>query len=206
MTRRVLASAALALVLAAGTLSAKAKFISTYKAPGLAPQNFGGQTVVALVITDDLSLRMSTEEAISQQLTKHGVKGLAAYRVIPTPELKDPVKAKGWFEKAGANGVVVMRLVDITKEAAAPPVMWQSPPYASFWDYYPYSWGSTIIIINAPDDTKVMVETTVYDLVHDRLLWSGTSESTNPKGARGLVQDIVDVTADEMRKQGLTKK
>ena len=161
---------------------------------------------MALVISDDMSLRMSTEEAMSQELTRRGVKGVAAYRVIPTPELKDPQKAKGWFEKAGARGVVVMRLVDIRKEGNKAPVVWNSYPYNSFWDYYPYSWSSTIVIINAPDDTKVTVETVVYDLAHNHLLWSGTSESSNPKGARSLVEGIIDSTAEEMKSQGLIAK
>jgi hypothetical protein len=206
MTRRLMTTTVVALAIAAGVMGADTKFLSTYRAPGLPPQNFNGQTVVALIITDDMSLRMSTEEAMSQQLTKHGVKGLAAYRVIPAPELKDPQKAKGWIQKAGATGVVVMRLVDIKQESAAPPVVWNTYPYNSFWDYYPYGWNSQIIIINAPDDTKVTVETVIYDLSKDRLLWSGTSESTNPKGARSLVQGIVDATADEMKKQGLVVK
>jgi hypothetical protein len=206
MTRRQVMTAALTIVLAAGAVSANTKFLSTWKAPGLPPQSFGGQTVVALVISDDMSLRMSTEEAMSQELTRRGVKGVAAYRVIPTPELKDPQKAKGWFEKAGARGVVVMRLIDIRKEQDKAPVVWNSYPYNSFWDYYPYSWSSTIIIVNAPDDTKVTVETVVYDLAHNRLLWSGTSESSNPKGARSLVEGIIDSTAEEMKKEGLIAK
>ncbi len=206
MARQLIVTAAVTLVLGIAAAGASTKFLSTYRAPGLPPQNFSGQTVVALVVSDDMSLRMSTEEAMSQQLAKHGVKGIAAYRVIPTPELKDPQKAKGWIQKAGARGVVVMRLVDIKKESAAPPVVWDSYPYNSFWNYYPYSWSSTIVIINAPDDTKVTVETVIYDLAKDHLLWSGTSESTNPKGARSLVEGIVDATADEMKKQGLVVK
>ena len=46
----------------------------------------------------------------------------------------------------------------------------------------------------------------VYELAGDRLVWAATSESSNAKSVRALIEDIVDVTADEMRKRGLTRR
>jgi hypothetical protein len=56
------------------------------------------------------------------------------------------------------------------------------------------------------NDTRIAIETLVYDLAGDRLIWAATSESSNPNSVRALVEDIVDVTADEMRKRGLTRR
>jgi hypothetical protein len=60
-----------------------------------APQ-FRRPDVAALAISDDMSLRVSAEEALAEQLSKRGLRGLAAYRVVPREELREPRRAKGW--------------------------------------------------------------------------------------------------------------
>jgi hypothetical protein len=52
----------------------------------------------------------------------------------------------------------------------------------------------------------VVVETLIFDVATSKLLWAGTSESSNPKGAQALVKDIVDAAADRMRKDGLIRQ
>lgn len=64
------AAAALAgAVLTVAVASAEVKFTSTWAAPDAASVNFKGKKVAALVISDDLSLRMSAEEYSPLQKT-----------------------------------------------------------------------------------------------------------------------------------------
>jgi hypothetical protein len=189
------------------TVSGKAKFTSTWKAPGNADVSYQGKKVVGLVVSDDLDLRMSAEEALARQLTARGVEGIAAYRLIPREEIRDKDRAKSWFERTGAAGVVVMRLVDLSREKIPSVMVWQSGTYyGSLWTYYPYAWGSVIEIGPGRTDVNVVVETLVFDVAGARLLWAGTSTSSNPAGAQALVKDLVDAAAEQMRKEGLIKK
>jgi hypothetical protein len=198
--------AAVVLLLAGAAAGAGAKLINIWAAPGVQNLTFANQKVIGLVISDDESLRMSGEEALASELTERGMRGDAAYRVIPREELRDPQKAKGWFERTGATGVVALRLVDVNKEVSQPEVIWTSATYSSFWNYYPYGWGNTFTIVPGRNDTKIKIETLVYDLSGDKLIWAATSETTNPKSVRAAVKDIVQATADEMKKRGLTKR
>ena len=68
------------------------------------PVTFKGQKVAALVISDDMSLRQSAEEALSRELTARGINGVGAYRIIPNEELKDVERAKTWFERGKVTG------------------------------------------------------------------------------------------------------
>jgi len=198
--------AALVLLLSIGEAGARAKLINIWTAPGVQNLTFANQKVVGLVISDDQSLRMSGEEALASELSARGIRGEAAYRVVPREELRDAQKAKGWFERAGVNGVVAMRLVDVTKEVTEPGVIWTSATYASFWNYYPYGWGNTLTIVPGRNETRIRIETLVYDLGGNKLIWAATSENTNPKNAREVVKEIVEATADEMKKRGLAKR
>ena len=47
------------------------------------------------------------------------------------------------------------------------------------------------------------IETLVYDMQADKLVWAGRSESTNPSRVDSLIKELVAAAADEMKKQGL---
>ena len=197
------------LVLAAlfvGAVAAKAKFTSTWKAPGAQGVSFAGKKVVGLIVHDDMNLRMSAEEALARELTNRGLQGVAAYKLIPKEEIRDPKLVKAWFERSGAAGVVMMRLIDLTKEKIPSTVVWQSATYYDLWSYYPYSWGAVYEIVPARTEIKFIVETIIFDVAAGHMVWAGTSESTNPKGAQALVKDIVEAAGAEMKKDGLVRK
>jgi hypothetical protein len=188
-------------------LETKAKFTSTWKAPGAAAMSYAGQKVVGLIVSDDLSLRMSAEEALARELTARGVAGVAAYRVIPGEEIRNPENAKRWFEKAGAAGVVIMRVVDLSKEKIPTAVVWAGASYyGSLWDYYPYAWGSAVAIGPGRTETKVLVETLIFDIASNKLVWAGTSETVDPKDAQATVKGIVTSATEQMKKDGLIRK
>jgi hypothetical protein len=189
-----------------GAVAAKARFTSTWKAPGAQGVSFAGKKVVGLIVHDDMNLRMSAEEALARELTNRGLQGVAAYRLIPKEEIKDPKLVKAWFDRAGAAGVVMMRLIDLTKEKIPSQVVWQSATYYDLWSYYPYSWGAVYEIVPARTEIKFIVETTIFDVAAGRMVWAGTSESTNPKGVQTLVKDIVEAAGAEMKKDGLVSK
>jgi hypothetical protein len=191
-------------VLTAG-LAADTKFTSTWAAPEARGVHFGGKKVAALVMSNDESLRVSGEEGLVRELAARGLNVVAAYRLIPKEELKDPAKARGWFERTGVQGVVVMRPVSRdTRKTYVPGTTWTAPYYGSLWGYYGYGWGAMYDPGYVRQDTVVEVETLIFSVPMDKLLWAGSSETKNPKDLRKLLEDLVKEAAKEMRKQGLT--
>ena len=55
-------------------------------------------------------------------------------------------------------------------------------------------------------DTEVTIETLIYSLNQDKLLWAGTSRTSNPDGLQGLITDVADAVASQVAKQGLTAR
>ena len=54
-------------------------------------------------------------------------------------------------------------------------------------------------------DTIVNVETLVYDMKSDKLVWADRSQSTNPSRVDSLIKELVAAAAAEMKKQGLIR-
>ena len=156
---------------------------------------------------DDLS-RRDAEHTLAGELTARGMQGIAAYMVVPADELRNRDAAKARMEKAEIAAVVVMREVgqsnDLSETAATYYVTHSFSGYDTFWGSYT-TWSGVYDPGYVSMDRIITVETLVYDLRRDKLVWAGMSESTNPKNLVKLLEDLVATTAKEMQKQGLVR-
>jgi hypothetical protein len=198
--RRARSFVALLVAWSATTVIAAPKFVNVWKSPEITRLNFAGKKVAALVITDSQSLQMSGEEALARELTARGVNGTATYRIVPREELKSAETAKGWFERAKVEGVVALRPVGRQTDRENSPVVWASGYYQSFWGYYGYGWSNVTVIQRSKETTTVIVETLVYDLSRDQLVWAATSETRDPGTLQDFVKDLVNAAVREMQK------
>jgi hypothetical protein len=102
-----------------------------------------------------------------------------------------------------------MRAVGTEKEISSSPggYYWGAPYYGSFWGtgYYGYGWGAVYDPGYIRTDTIVKVETLIYDMKTDKLVWAGLSQSTNPDRVDTLIKELVAAAAAEMKKQGLIR-
>jgi hypothetical protein len=186
-------------------LSAAVSFLSTFKSLDAGAANFGGKKVAALVISNDLALRMSGEEAMVRELNARGMQAVATYRIVPKEELTRAESAKPWFEKYGVEGVVVIRPVSRETRTAYTSGTWMSPNYSTFWSYYGYGWGSVYIPGSAQRETAVVVESTIHSVSRNQLLWAAVTESTNPRDMQAFIEELAKETVKEMQKQGLAR-
>jgi hypothetical protein len=200
MATLVMASAAMI------TVSAAITFTATFKSIDAGRVSFFGKKVAALVMSNDESLRVSGEEALVRELNVRGIQGVATYRIAPKEELRQPETAKPWFDKANIEGVVVVRPVSAETRQAYTPATWVGTNYGTFWGYYGYGWGAVYVPGSTHRETVVVVETTVYSLTLNQLVWATVTESKDPDDLRGFVQELVKESVKEMQKQGLAKK
>ena len=194
---------ALAVTVAYGLAVSAASFQSVWKSPEVTEVNYAGKKVAALIVSDDMNLRMSAEEALARELTALGANGVAAYRLIPAEELRNEGQAKGWFERASVDAVIVMRLVSNRQELTYTPAYWTTSYYGSLWGYYGYAWQSIGTSGYLDLDRIFTVETLIYRVSNGHLLWASMSEKTDPKDLQQLVHKLVGDITKEMRKDGL---
>lgn len=184
---------------------ASTKFKSTWKAPDAGTLSFKGKKVLALCITPREDSRKGAEGALAYELNARGVAGVPAYTVIPAAEIKDKEAVKARIQAAGFAGAVVMRAVGGQQEIGSSPAAYWGGYYESFSGYYGYGWGAVADPGYVRIDTFVSVETLIYDVQRDKLVWAAISESKNPQSAETLVRDLAAVAAQELKKQGLAR-
>ena len=204
--KRVLMTTLPATVMAFAALSAASDFKSVWKSPDAAHVSFAGKKVAALVITQDDSLRVSGEESLVGELTARGLQAVATYRIAPTEELQSAERARGWFDKAGVEGVIALRPVSSDTRISYNDSLWLSPSYHTFWGYYGYGYSSAVVIGSVDRDTVITVETLIFSVARNQLLWAAVSETRNPKTLQRFVADLVKESVKELHKQGLARK
>ena len=185
---------------------AKVRFLSTFKSMDAGSVVFVGKKVAAAVITDDDSLRMSGEEALVRELTSRGLESVATYRIAPKEELRKAETAKVWFERAGVEGVVVLKPLAAGQRTAYTSGTWVSPYYSTLWGYWGSAWGSVYIPGSARRETVVTVESIIYSVSKNELLWAAVTETSDPENLQQFVEELVKESVKQLHEQGLARR
>ena len=187
------------------TACASSAFVSSWRAPEASPLQVGGSKVAAVVMMEQVSSRRAAEDALARELTARGAEGVPMYTIFPDEGPSDEPAARAALERQGFAGVVVLRPIDTQQEVVTTP-MYAGPYYSMYWGgYYRYGWGMPwgIGVAEIRTDTIVSVETLVYSLRQNMLVWGGQSTTTNPSSVDRLVHDTARKVARELERQGL---
>jgi hypothetical protein len=193
---------------AAMVACASTTYQTSWRAPGAEPLNFKGKKVAALIISKEEAVRYGAEDALAREITARGAVGVPAYSIVPKEVIQDKEKAKEFLQKADVVGVVAMRVVGKDKEiSSSPATYWGAPYYSSFWGpgYWGWGWGAVYDPGYLRTDTIVSVETLVYSLPQDKLVWAGRSETTNPSKVAPFIKELTAKAAAELKKQKLIR-
>jgi hypothetical protein len=185
----------LALAACAGT-----KIVDSWRNPKAGPIQF--KKVVVFFFSDDQTVRRAAEDELVRQIKN--IKAVTAYTLIPEAEFKDLDKIEGRLKDRGFDGAVIMRLLGVDKEVTWVPGAYPGH-YHSFHGYYRHTYPMVYDPGYLRTDQIVRVETNVYSLADDQLVWSGISETFNPKNSVDLVDDVARSVAKDLRAKYLIK-
>ncbi len=158
-----------------------------------------------MVMAKNEGSRLAAEDILARELSARGAIGVPLYELLPDADPKNESAVRAALEAAGVAGVVVMRPVGSQTKVSSTPTAYRSPRYSGLWGgYYGYGWnspyhGGTEI----RTDTIVHIETLVYSLEQNKLVWGGQSKTTNPSTVDGLVKDTAKKVAKELQRLGL---
>lgn len=160
--------------------------------------------IAAVAIEKDTVRRKILEDAMIGALVKGGKNAVASYTILSEAELKDRDGAKQKLSTAGIDGIVMMRITSVDQQTTyVPGSAGYAPYYGSPWGYYGY-WGAAVWDPGyIRTDQNVRVETVVYSLKVDQMVWAGLSGTLNPDDARALVASVGEAVVEDMRKNGL---
>lgn len=112
------------------------------------------------------------------------------------------------IKKDGFDGVITMRLLDVDKERSYTPGIISSYPsyYQTFSGFYyrnlPYYANSGYYFTIK----TFTVETNVYSIKENKIIWTGLTETTNPEGVDKMTSEISKLIYKTMLKEGFVSE
>jgi hypothetical protein len=198
--RRIVTFAAALALGATASASAGTKLVSSFREPSAGPLKFS--KVLVLVIAPHES-QMQFGEAVLTNLMKR-TRGVSAHAVMPGDDARDEQKMRAFVAKEGFDGAVTMRLLAAGQETTAQAGIY-APSYTGFWSYYSYAWPLVTDIGYVHTERLFHMETQIYSVKDDKLVWGAITKTTNPKNARELVEQVAKTVGDALRKQQLVE-
>jgi len=180
------------------------KLEKTWMEPGASVSSSAPNKALVIAMVKDETSRRVIEDHLVKRASGTGV---ASYTILSTDMLK--AASDEALKKVLTDGkfthVILMRLADVEKETSYVPGTTTSF-YGGYGRYYGYGAGMYSSPGYYTTDKNYFVETTVYSINPDKLLWTGTTKTVNPSKVEKTVNDIADVVAEKMKKDGFLKK
>ncbi len=182
-------------------------FQSTWKSPDAQPLQLRDRKVAAVFVSRDPLLRRLAEDAMAKEITARGAVGVAAYTFLSDSEIRDREAAQNKAATLGFAAAAVMRVVGSeTQYRHEPPpvVIWAHPPYRRFWrDYWGWGWGTVWAPGYLREERIVKVETLIYSLEDDQLVWAGVSRTFEPLRIESFIAELAVAVSEQLARDGL---
>lgn len=179
------------------------EIVKTWQEPTAAIQAQSAEKTLAMALVKDESSRRVIEDELVKRI---GTNAVASYTFI-TPEMLKEASADKLSDKLKKDSykyILLMRLADVEKETSYVHGT-TTGFYGGYGRYYGYGAGLYTTPGYYTTDKNYFVETTVYSIEPDKLLWTGTTKTVNPAKIDKTVADIADVLSVKMRKDGFLK-
>ena len=154
--------------------------------------------VLIIAPLKDAASQRTAEDKIVKTL-KAGV-GVQSYTYLSAADTnKAVVDAK--LIKDGFDGIIEMHLKEVEKSTSyVQGSSYGGYGYRGYYGYGSYSPGYYT------EDKTFMVETNLFSIRDNKLLWSGTTSSLNPTSFDKTIDEIINTIKYELQKKGFLKK
>lgn len=167
--------------------------------------------LVVAVIKQEFTRKIAEDKLVSILEAGGAAHAVPSYILLGNADLDNREAAKEKVAAMNFDGAIILRYAGEKEDRKYDPTATdrenENPwdPFSDFWGYYWTSWGA---IYNAvtPNELTVYIETLVYSMKDNKLVWSGITETRDPKNPAKVVAEIAEETGKVLQKEGLIAK
>ena len=169
--------------------------------------------VLVIGVAKNQVVRRQFEDSFVRELASRQVKAMPSYQILPDPQAISEESVAPHIQQNGITHVLVTRIVDRkTVTTYVPPTTTTyAMGYPSYYPSYYGSWsgyyGAGYSTVSSPgytyDTEYVHLETNVYDIPGQKLVWTGLTEAELGGQVESQVQEFIHVLLGAMTKDKL---
>lgn len=208
-----------ALAIAASTLitacGPSTSITGSWKDPSLQPGQGGVKTIFISALTGNMTARTKLESSIAAEAEKRGFRTIQSTALFPQTFTKENAPSKDVIldkiRAQGADAIMTVALVDQEKETRYVPGTTTYMPmsygyYGGFGRYY----GAMGPMMYDPGyyttDKNYYIETNLYRVADEKLVWSAQSKTVNPNGLDDFTSGYLKALGKRLEADGLLAK
>jgi len=184
------------------------RLVASWKNPQYSGPRF--HRILVLGMSAKPGVRADFEDALSKLVAGPGVEAIPGNTVLLRPEdtKLDLDYLKTQIREFKIDAVIVSRLVRVETSTTYIPGQAYVVPYPYYSSFYGY-YGAVYPVVYSPDylreDTTVRVETNVYatSTGEGELVWTGVSDTFNPRSADKVIQGLSKLLVKELKKESV---
>jgi hypothetical protein len=164
-------------------------------------QGDGIDHVFVVGVSSDGGLRRIFEDEFVTLFKQRGVEATSSYRLLPDEDLRDEKKMDSTVKESGSDTILMTQILDVRTDKHYNP-----PEYAYVGGWHGYynrayqvSPGYTV------EYETAVLETNLYDLKTDKLIWSARSDTPADGSAGKHIKDFARSIINQLAEAKLIK-
>jgi hypothetical protein len=159
--------------------------------------------ILILVIIEDQEIRKVFEKHFKDWFTVKGVEAISSVDVLPINERTklDKEAILQVVDKHENDAILITNLVEFGETE----VFSRDRPRFdyNYYGFYNYAWGYVYWPTVYGEKVQITLETRIYDVKTESLIWSGESRLKNPKTTGTAIGDVVTMVIRDLDTHGL---
>jgi hypothetical protein len=156
--------------------------------------------VVGVGAGDDVAARRTFEDVMVARLKARGVDALPSYLYLPEGRATE-AQLDSAVTVSGADGMMLVHLRRVQTRTQVSTAMVPGPAYPGFGWYGVY--GGWYAVPQVTQYDVATVETTVYEVYGKRLIWSGVTQTFDPRSVAQEAPQFSDVVLGALAQRGI---
>ena len=164
--------------------------------------------ILVIGIAEEEHNRRLFEEQFANQLRAAGVESEVSYTILPQGIDINRDTVASAIEGKDIDAVIVTHLVAVEEETVYRQNMDYRPSYGYYnglYSYYPHVHNYVHQPGYYTTHEVVKLETNLYEVTSEDLVWSAQSRSFAPESAKEVIDELVNLVIKDLQEKGLIK-
>jgi hypothetical protein len=185
----------------------------SYRNPGYEQTVFKKLFVIG--VAENQESRQAFEDAFAKAIAEEGGGAQPSWGALPQSTQLTEEEIRSAIEAGNFDGVLITRLLSVDKDQEYTPASTYNNPrttyyaggggyrYGGFYGFY----GTTYAKVHEPGyfetSTTIRLETSLYSVANDGLVWTGQSETVDPESIPDARESMTAAVAKKLKEEKL---
>jgi hypothetical protein len=180
---------------------ASTELVNQWSNPAYTSPSF--KKVMVIGVTKQAGIRRTFEDEFVAQLKAAGVNATPSYLYIPQDGPVGEAVLKQALKEAAADAMIITRLVRVQQKTEIAPGYYPPDPAMAVHPLYTTAWNDYYEPPIVYQSEVYTSETSLYDTVKNRVVWSGTAQTTTPGNLNQEIKDYAEVMISALKDKNL---